>query len=101
MFNLEQSIANWRKEMLAAGIKAPVPLEELESHLREEIERQIKLGMDTQQAFQLTVSQIGQAKELKLEFAKERPLKRLLETELVKKEWELKWMPVLYFLIFA
>ena len=40
MFDLEQSIADWRRQMLAAGIKTPVPLEELESHLREEIERQ-------------------------------------------------------------
>ena len=37
MFSLEKSIAGWREQMLAAGIKAPVPLEELEIHLREEI----------------------------------------------------------------
>jgi len=70
MFNLEQSIAEWRKQMLAAGIKSPVPLEELESHLREEIGRQKKLGIDAQQAFQMTVSQIGQGAELKTEFSK-------------------------------
>jgi hypothetical protein len=29
MFKLEQSIMEWRRQMLAAGIKAPVPLEEL------------------------------------------------------------------------
>ena len=44
MFNLEQSIAEWRKQMLAAGIKSPVPLEELEIHLREEIGRNIQFG---------------------------------------------------------
>ena len=43
MFDLEKSIAEWRKQMLSAGIKTPVPLEELEIHLREEIEQQIKL----------------------------------------------------------
>ena len=36
--DLESLIANWRREMLAAGIKTPVPLEELESHLREDID---------------------------------------------------------------
>jgi hypothetical protein len=41
MFNLEQSIAEWRQQMLAAGIKTPATLNELESHLREEFERQI------------------------------------------------------------
>jgi hypothetical protein len=39
MFNLEQAIATWRRQMLAAGLKSPVPLEELESHLREEMEQ--------------------------------------------------------------
>ena len=37
MFNLEQAIAEWRQQMLATGIQTPVPLEELEIHLREEI----------------------------------------------------------------
>ena len=41
MFDLEQSIRNWRKQMLAAGIKSPVPLDELEIHLRDEIERRL------------------------------------------------------------
>ncbi len=44
MFDLEESIADWRKQMLAAGIKSPVPPEELEIHLREEIERQMQPG---------------------------------------------------------
>ena len=78
MFDLEQSIADWRKQMLAAGIKAPVPLDELESHLREEIERQIQSGASDQEAFQRTVLQIGQAKELKAEFVKDRNLFSLL-----------------------
>ena len=48
--------------MLAAGIKAPVPLDELESHLCEEIERQIKSGLGEQKAFEISVHQIGQPK---------------------------------------
>ena len=45
MPDLEKSIAEWRRQMLAAGIKTPVPLEELEIHLREEIEQQMKSGI--------------------------------------------------------
>ena len=56
--------------MLAAGIKSPVPLAELEGHLREEIERLVETGMDTQQAFEMTVSQIGEGAQLKEEFSK-------------------------------
>ena len=51
MFNLEQSIADWRQQMLAAGIRTPVPLEELEIHLRDEIERQMKSGSNAQLRF--------------------------------------------------
>ena len=54
--------------MLAAGIKTPVPLAELEIHLREEIERQVKLGMDEQKAFEISARRIGQPKMLKKEF---------------------------------
>jgi hypothetical protein len=54
--------------MLTAGIKSPVPLEELEIHLREEIERQVKSGMDEQKAFEISVRRIGQPKTLEKEF---------------------------------
>jgi hypothetical protein len=82
MFNLEQSIAEWRKRMLAAGIKAPVPLEELECHLREEFERQILSGASDHEAFQRTVLQIGQGKELKTEFVKNSHLFSLLGNDI-------------------
>jgi hypothetical protein len=70
MFDLEQSIADWRQRMLAAGIKTPVPLEELESHLREDIAQQMKSGLSAQQSFGSAVNKIGQAPELKREFKK-------------------------------
>ena len=78
MFNLEQSIAEWRQQMLAAGIKTPVPLEELESHLREEVERRARSGMNRQQALEMTISQIGPGAELRTEFAKDKSLLDLL-----------------------
>ena len=70
MFNLEPSIAAWRNQMLAAGLRSPVPLDELELHLREEIERQLRSGLDEAQAFETSVQQIGQPKPLKSEFNK-------------------------------
>ena len=70
MFNLEQSIAEWRQQMLAAGIKTPVPLEELEGHLREEIERQMQAGVIAQSAFDIAAGQIGKAPVVKIEFTK-------------------------------
>ncbi len=70
MFNLDQAISDWRQQMLAAGIQTPVPLEELESHLREEIERRMELGIGAPQAFEAAIQQIGKANMLKPEFEK-------------------------------
>jgi len=74
MFNLDQAISEWRRQMLAAGIKTPVPLDELEIHLREEIEQQMKSGKIPQQAFEIAVQEIGNANMLKNEFQKANPL---------------------------
>ncbi len=70
MFDLEHAIAEWRRQMLAAGIQTPAPLEELELHLRDEIERQTKAGRNGALAFESAVRQIGQPGLLKLEFKK-------------------------------
>jgi hypothetical protein len=70
MFDLEQSIAEWRRQMLVAGIGTPVPLDELEAHLREEIARQIKSGLPKQEAFEISARQIGQPETLRVEFMK-------------------------------
>ena len=56
--------------MLAVGIKSPSPLDELELHLREEIERQMKSELNEQNAFEISVLRIGQPKILKREFKK-------------------------------
>jgi hypothetical protein len=70
MFDLNEKITRWRQQMLAAGIKTPVPLEELESHLREEIERQMEAGMEPQAALAAAMEKIGQVQTLKTEFTK-------------------------------
>jgi hypothetical protein len=70
MFDLETSIAEWRRQRLAAGIKTPVPLEELESHLRDEMERQMKSGLNAHKAFEISVQRIGEPQSLKGEFKK-------------------------------
>ena len=59
MFDIEQSFTEWRKQMLAAGIKTPVPLVELEIHLREDVEKEM-----------LAARRIGLAGEIGTEFDK-------------------------------
>jgi len=80
MFDLEEKISEWRKQMLDAGIKTPVPLEELEIHLREEIERQIKAGLDEAQAFEMAVQNLGQGGALRNEFYKVNAGRGILRT---------------------
>ena len=70
MPDLEKQITEWRRQMLTAGIKTPVPLEELESHLREDIERQMRSGLNAQDAFNVAIRQLGQAAMLQKEFQK-------------------------------
>jgi hypothetical protein len=72
VFDLEQAILEWRRRMLDAGVKSPAPLEELESHLREDIERQIQAGTSAEQAVAIAAQRFGQAETLQREFAKAR-----------------------------
>jgi len=70
MFNLNQAIAGWRRQMLDAGVKASEVLNELESHLREDVERQMHSGESMEKAFEVAVRRVGEANALKAEFAK-------------------------------
>ena len=70
MFNLEQAITDWRRRMLSAGIKTPLPLLELEEHLREDVEMQLQAGVPPEQAFEIACRRIGEASSLKAEFVK-------------------------------
>lgn len=56
--------------MAAGGIKTPAVLDELESHLREEIERQTRAGANEERAFAAAAQKIGPANALKAEFRK-------------------------------
>ena len=78
MFNLESQITEWRSQMLAAGIESPVPLDELESHLRDDIARQLQKGISAEEAFETAAKRLGCANGLRQEFKKGRLDIRLL-----------------------
>jgi hypothetical protein len=73
MFNLETAIAEWRRQMLAAGIKQGVALDELQEHLRSDIELQMKSGIQIDKAFANAVERFGTGKRVGEEFTKVRP----------------------------
>jgi hypothetical protein len=68
MFNVEDAIADWRRQMVQEGIERPEILDELESHLRSEIEWHLAAGWNPQCAFETAVEQIGDARTIKDEF---------------------------------
>jgi hypothetical protein len=68
MFNLEHEIAQWRGR-LAVGSMPDETIDELESHLRDEVSRQLRDGQVGSQAFELAVAQLGEVRELQREFA--------------------------------
>lgn len=70
MFDLEQAISEWRRQMLAANIQSPVPLEELESHLLEDIAAFIAAGKPEHEAFRLATSRLGSPAAVRIEFDK-------------------------------
>ncbi|MDB6122597.1 MAG: hypothetical protein JWQ71_1590 [Pedosphaera sp.] len=70
MFNFENAIAAWRKQMSAGGIKTSVVLDELETHLRDDVEQQLRSGINAQQTFESAAQHIGKAVTLKNEFSK-------------------------------
>jgi hypothetical protein len=70
MFNLETAIKHWRNQMVTAGLHSTPALDELESHLREDIDRQARAGITPENAFAAAAGRVGEPGALKAEFAK-------------------------------
>jgi hypothetical protein len=68
MFDLEKSIAAWRQQMQAAGIRSLSKLDELESHLREHFHLRVKAGLNQERALEQAIATIGHAQPLRAEF---------------------------------
>jgi len=68
MFNLDQAIFEWRRKMISAGIKSSDVLDELEGHLREDIERRVRAGADASRVFEVVAERFGEPCALKMEF---------------------------------
>jgi hypothetical protein len=72
MFNIDKAISDWRKQMLAAGVKNSSALDELHEHLRSDIEQQMRSGTDAESAFCEAVQRIGTPSKVRDELAKVR-----------------------------
>jgi Clp amino terminal domain, pathogenicity island component len=70
MFNLDEAISEWRQQLTAGGIKSSEVLDELESHLRDDIQQQMRSGVTEQEAFEAGINRMGRTNLLKSEFDK-------------------------------
>lgn len=70
MHKLEELIAEWRKTMMAAPNVSHETLDELENHLRENVDQLVRSGMTEAEAFQRAVTQLGGARMIAAEFQK-------------------------------
>lgn len=70
MRNLEQSITEWRQNMLASpGINRDT-VDEMENHLRESVDQLVSAGFTEAEAFQKAVANLGAAHTISSEFQK-------------------------------
>jgi hypothetical protein len=79
MFELERAVSDWRSEMYSRGIKGSRILDELENHLREDLEEQVRSGLDVQHAFESARTRLGQTNSLRMEFRKVRYTEIMLQ----------------------
>jgi hypothetical protein len=70
MFSLDEAVADWRRQLAASCVKAAKVLDELESHLRDDVAEQMQSGLSAEASFQFAATQLGHAAILQDEFAK-------------------------------
>jgi Cytochrome C assembly protein len=70
MFDLNQQIDLWKRALRANATCSKDELEELESHLREQIEAMIAAGLSQEEAFAKSISRLGDPHAVCREFAK-------------------------------
>ena len=70
MFDLEKAIKKWRKNLIKNEALEDGYIQELESHLRDIIEDKTSQGMSEEQAFWMSVNEIGHADKIGDEYLK-------------------------------
>lgn len=92
MFNLDQAISEWRRLMAEGGMRTPEFLDELESHLGDDVEEQMRHGLTPEQAFTAASSRLGKPAALQHEFKKGHNMNRTPRTALSLLQMRI-WAP--------
>jgi putative ABC transport system permease protein len=70
MFDIEKAVKQWRKKLMKDGALEDGYIAEMESHLRDEIENKIRRGINEEQAFLMSVKEMGRADQIGSEYHK-------------------------------
>jgi len=70
MFELDNAIQNWRNNLLGSQALQPSDADELESHLRDEVDSLMLAGLNAEEAFIVSSHRIGDSTTVAQEFAK-------------------------------
>ncbi|MHC4552432.1 MAG: permease prefix domain 1-containing protein [Planctomycetota bacterium] len=73
MFQLDTAITNWRNTLLANQNITDSDVDELESHLRDEVDSLMLSGLSDEEAFMISAHRIGDQQAVGAEFAKVNP----------------------------
>src|SRR5581483_1606878 len=73
MSELERSIEQWRRTLAGSPGLTPDAVAELESHLRDEVQRLQESGLEPQRAVALAIEKLGTPQALAREFTKVAP----------------------------
>ena len=75
MFNLEKAIKEWKKGLRKYEVFEDGLIADIELHLRDVFEAQIRAGLDKEAAFRMAVAQVGTADSIASEYEKNRLVK--------------------------
>jgi hypothetical protein len=70
MFELDSAITNWRNSLLVNQNITDNNVDELESHLRDEVDSLMLSGLSNEEAFMISTHRIGDQQTIDQEFAK-------------------------------
>src|SRR5262245_51371330 len=73
MFDAEERIRRWRRELAETGRCSGETIDELESHLRESFQQFVRAGHSPEQALEMALARLGTPQALAAEFAKVPP----------------------------
>lgn len=97
MFDLEHAIRSWRRHLRRAALLTASDLDELEEHLRDEVDHLKAGGEPVEKAFYTAVERLGDADSLRREFGKNGSTSRRLFAGL-RLLFILRWTPLWGFL---